>query len=70
MKIRTLYGNSKLKVVRAFNEWKGHVEYDVLFWDGVFSHEWRSVGVLTTEMRRSKEKADLIYKEYSKPYNK
>lgn len=68
IKIRTIYGSDKLKVVRAFNEWKGHVEYDVLFWDGVFGNKWRSVGRLSTEMRKSRKMADYLYNECSKPH--
>ena len=67
MKIRTIYGRRNMKVVRAFNEWKGRVEYDVLIYDGVFSDSWISAARLPTEMSKSKEMADLLYNKYLNP---
>ena len=64
--MRTVYGNEELKVVRVFNKEKRCVEYDTLFWDGAFTNKWRSVKRLPSEMRKSRETADLLYKEISK----
>ena len=67
MKIRTIYGRRNMKVVRAFNEWKGRVEYDVLIYDGVFSDSWISAARLSSEKEMSRKMADILYNKYLNP---
>ena len=61
----TIYGNKELKVVRVFNEQKGHVEYDVMRYDGIFADEWFSIRPLKEGM--SRKMADHLYQEALKP---
>ena len=63
--MKTVYGNKELKVVRDFRN--GHVEYDVLRYDGIFADEWFSVARLPFEQEMSRRMADHLYQEELKP---
>lgn len=65
--MRKVYGRENMKVVRKFNQQKRCVEYDVLFWDGVFSNRWHPVARLPTEMSKSRKTADFLYNQLLKP---
>lgn len=67
IKIRKVYGRDNLKVVRAFNEWKGRVEYDVLFFDDVFTGRWHSMPRRPEERVMSRKMADWLYNQALKP---
>ena len=65
--MKTVYGNSELKVVRTFNKENQRVEYDVMRYDGVFANEWFSVARLPFEQEKSRRMADHLYQEELKP---
>ena len=58
--MRTVYGNKELKVVRDFRN--GHVEYEVLRYDGIFADEWFAL-----REGMSRKMADRFYQEALKP---
>lgn len=64
---KTVYSYDNLKVVRAFNKEKHCVEYDVMFFDRVFTGRWHSVARLPTEMSKSRKMADWLYNQALKP---